>query len=203
MSPFWLLLICVGVASSIRITKREQQLDSNQTEENPIRSLASSLAPIPGNFYMVRSKYGRYLDMRQESGDIHNVLSLSETYMNNNQWARDSFLVELIDNGDGYYMVKSKYGRYLDMRQESSGEALNVWSISESRMKNNLWAKDSFLVKLIDDGDSYFWIKSKFGHYLDMRQGEGNYFDALALKENYMNKNLWARDSFVVQFVPV
>lgn len=203
MSSFWLLLLCISLVSSIRIKQREQQLDSNQTEENSVRCLASSLAPIPGSYYMIQSKYGRYLDMGEGDAEIKVVQSISESYMKENEWGKENYMIQLIENGDGYYWVKSKSGRYLDMRQWNPDETEVAWSITAKRMKTNLWAKDSYLVKLIDDGDSYFWIKSRHGRYLDMRQEEGDIYEVLAVNETYVKKNQEAKDSFVVRFVSV
>ena len=138
--------------------------------------------------------------MRQEEGNIFEAWSISESRMTNNQWARDSFLVELIDNGDGYYWIRSKHGRYIDMRQEE-GDIQNARSISEYHMKTTQWARDSFVVKLIDNGDGYFFVKSKYGRYLDMRQEDGDIQNAWSISESHMINNQWTRDSFVVLFV--
>ncbi len=147
--------------------------------------------------------------MRQEQINYIEALAITESHRDRNLWALDSFKIELIDNGDGYYKLKSKFGRYLDMRQVRDDSYLPALSISETHMNNNLWAKDSFLVQLIDNGDGYYMIKSKFGRYLDLRQEQATSFiggsyetwPALSISETHMKDNLWAKDSFVVKFI--
>ena len=120
-------------------------------------------------------------------------------------FAYNSFIVRFWHRGNGYFVVESKLGRYLDMREEPNNVSIfNAWSISRERFENNLWAMDSFEVKLIYDQDGYFMIKSKHGRYLDMRE-ESNYEGvhiAWSISEEHLKKNLWAKNSFLVRFIP-
>jgi len=174
---------------------------------NPNPSPISKL-PAPGKFYFVRSKYGRWLDMRQdpETVEANEVQAITESYKNQNTWAFDSYMVELIDNHDGFYMFKSKHKRYLDLRQEAeTTNALPALSLTEAKVGYSQWAKDSFEFRLIEsDVPGYFFIKSKHGRYLDMRQEPltNNTISVLSLSEPYMKANQWAKDSFIVEFIP-
>jgi len=202
--------------------KEQQERDKRYSEEiKALRELQEALIadlahhklehpkperPKPGKFYFVKSKHGRYIDMREQSGE-QEVLSLSESFKDKNlKVYESSFLVEFIDNHDGFHMVKSKSGRYLDMRQEAATiDSITAVVQTEAVVKANAWAMDSYVVQLIESDDGYFLIKSKHGRYLDLRQ-EAATVDALpaiTLSESFMKANFsWAKDSYLFKFIP-
>jgi hypothetical protein len=120
----------------------------NRTPTNDTR-LGVQIIPENG-YYKIRSKHNRYLDMRHEYGNAQVVWTISEQRMTSNQWANDSFLVQLIDQGSMYYRVRSKFGRFLDMRHENTEAPCEALSLSETYMSANPWANESFLVKFIE-----------------------------------------------------
>lgn len=129
------------------------QLEHSALEQSAVMGTNGQIKT--GVYYRVQSKFGRYLDMRHElSGDVHDAWSITEDRMNTGAWANDSYQVRLIDQGNGYYRIQSKFGRYLDMRHEARGDVHSVWSITEARMKAGAWANDSYQVRFIPQDDS-------------------------------------------------
>jgi hypothetical protein len=139
--------------------------------------------------------------MRHEnSEEVFNVQSVTKKHMKKCSGAKGSFLVELIDQGEGFYYLKSKHGRYLDMRHEESDDGFPVQSITENHLHSHSGANDAFLIQLIDQGNGYYYLKSKQGRYLDMRQEDGEeVFPAESITESHLQNSLAYNDSFLVK----
>ncbi|MBL0941320.1 MAG: hypothetical protein IBJ00_01115 [Alphaproteobacteria bacterium] len=159
---------------------------------------------VTGLYYRVQSKLGRYLDMRHDkTKDTHPALSLTESFMNQHPEANDSYQVRLIDQGNGYYRVQSKLGRYLDMRHDRTQDTHPALSLTESFMNQHPEANDSYQVRLIDQGNGYYRVQSKLGRYLDMRHDRTtSTYEALSLTEAFMNQHPEASDSYQVRLIP-
>jgi hypothetical protein len=164
---------------------------------------------VSGVYYMVQSHAGHYLDMRQETGEeAFPVWGITDSRRQTYPAANDSFQVRFVDRGNGYCMLQSKFGRYLDLRNHDiyNDHYPPAWSITGTHTKNHFEAfGDSFQFRFIDRGNGTYMLQSKFGRYLDLGQDDknsGDAHEALAITESYMRNHMRANSGFFLRFIP-